>query len=735
MATPAARTRTAARLAACLAVVACTVAAVPVSPPTTGRVDGGIPSWVDQLNAPDPAGRAAAEHRLSAAGRRAIPALSAALDDPRAEVAIRARWVLRRIQLFALHGVSDEALALADQYLSSDRSAFRSAVVQQLVELRPRPVDVLVRLLTLEPNADLRSELMAAALGYRQAVPRLVLDGDLDGLVTLLEQAAADEPNVGCPDYAVEQFLTGRWDAAADRWRAELANAPAVQQPQAARVLCQLCRVAGRRAEATDLARRAGDHRLLLACAIDAGDWSAAADAATDCWPGPASATVRAGLLALAGRPTDAAAATAANGPDALPAGKLQLLLGHADHGLDLLSADPTSGGDPVAAFRLRQERGEYDQALALAARHARDPQVGPPLAAVRDDLRRLLGELPPAPQASPPPAAPKAGDDPWSRALSDLSDHRDAAAAADLAAGDADPDHIDWWFVRGLALAAAGDADRGHELMRAAALVPLGDPARRAWLADRLSDAGFTVAAAEQRALALAVADPAQDAVPVLDLHLAREAAAAAAGDYPAASAAADRVYLLSFWPGLTWKEPAAYLTVPADVHLARARLARAHDEWPTVLHELDAYRTFLPTSIELPLEWVPILDGRGDHAAADALFTVAFDHLDEQSAHHPRSPYLHNQAAWLAACCCRRLDAAVSHAEAAMRLAPNDWQYVDTLAECRFRTGDRTAAVDLERRAAALPDADGGYVARQQSRFAKGAVPSTTQPVAAPE
>jgi hypothetical protein len=718
--------------ARCAAIALC-VAAAPAFQPTTAPVNADLRAWLDQLNAPDPTDRAAAEAHLAAAGCRAIATLSAAQNDPRPEVAIRGRRALRRIRLFELRTPPFEALALADRYLSTEDPAARAAIVQQIAQLRPMPVDVLARLVTLESDASLRSQLLAvASRPYRQAVPRLVAEGDVDGVGLLLEQAAVEMPSVGAPDAAIEQFLTGRSDGAAARWRAELANGKPDDQLLAARMLCQLDRVAGRSADALDMARRSHDPGLTLDCAIDAGDWSTAADAATDCWPGPAAAAVRAGLLSLAGRPAGPDVDAAITAPDGLAPGKLHLLLGHVEQGLNLLSADPTAGGDPVAAFRLRLARGEYDQALALADRFAHDPKLGPPLTVLRDDLNRLLGELPTPPTATSTAPSPDAS--PWAQAVADLSRRRYAAAAAELAPGDVDPDHIDWWYVRGFALTAAGDAAAGRALMRAAALAPLADTARRAWLADRLAEAGLTAAADQQRALAAAVADPTQDAVPVLNLQLAREASAAAAHDDPAASAAADRVWLLSFWPGQAWDGPAAYLTVPADLHLARARLARSRDDWPTALRELDAYRTFLPTSPDVPLEWVPLLDAHGDHAAADQVFAVAYDAADAAAARHPRSPYLHNQAAWLAACCCRRLNAALAHARAAVALSPDDWQYADTLAECRFRAGDRSGAVELERRAAAMPAADLAYLARQLDRFAKAAVPSMTRPAEAP-
>ncbi len=707
------------------------VAILSVAPATAAAADADLRPLVDQLAAPDPAERAAAEAALAAAGSRAIGVLSAAADDPRAEVATRGRRALRRVRLFAVRGGPDAAFPLAEAYLATDRRATRARLVAELAAVRPLPADVIVRLFTLEPDAGLRSQLLAAVgPAYRSAVPRLVADGDGDGLAMVLEGAAVDLPAVGAADYAADAVVTGRWDDAVARWRAELADGDEPRRAAAAVVLCHLYRAAGRAADAAEMAGRSGDAGLVLVTAIDRGDWAAAADATGACWPGPQAAGVRAVLLALAGRPAEAADAAATLD------GTLRILVGQPARGLEVLATDPANGGDPVTAFALYQARGDYAAALGLADRFAGDAAVSGRMAGPRDDLRRLLGDLPPGVTPATADAATDAvtgggSDDGWSRAVSDLAARRYAAAAADLASGDGDPDRVDWHYVRGYALAAAGDAG-GQRLMADAARVPVADAGRRAWLAGRLDEAGLASAAAGQRSLGVRCGSPFAGAVGLLDLARDAGRAATAAGDWPAAAAAADRAVLLSGWPGLTFGRPAAYLAVAADAHLARARVARAAGDWAAVARELDAAGAFLPYSTDVPLEWVPALDAGGDHAAADARFAAAYDHLDAAAAAHPRSPYLHNQAAWLAACCCRRLDAAVGHAEAAVRLSPaaDRWQYLDTLAECRFRQGDRAAAADLERRAAASPAADAAYVGRQLRRFATTDVPSTTRP-----
>jgi hypothetical protein len=90
-------------------------------------------------------------------------------------------------------------------------------------------------------------------------------------------------------------------------------------------------------------------------------------------------------------------------------------------------------------------------------------------------------------------------------------------------------------------------------------------------------------------------------------------------------------------------------------------------------------------------------------------------------------------NELAWMCACGNRRLDEGYKAAEAAMMLRPEDFQLMDTLAELHFRRRDRAGAVEIEKRAATLTSDP--YIARQVKRFQTANVPSTTQPVAAPE
>jgi tetratricopeptide (TPR) repeat protein len=65
------------------------------------------------------------------------------------------------------------------------------------------------------------------------------------------------------------------------------------------------------------------------------------------------------------------------------------------------------------------------------------------------------------------------------------------------------------------------------------------------------------------------------------------------------------------------------------------------------------------------------------------------------------------------------------MEHATKAVELAPQNGNYLDTLAEVYFRQGDRESAIEYSRRAVQLtPDRDS--LSKQLSRFINDPLPS---------
>ena len=85
------------------------------------------------------------------------------------------------------------------------------------------------------------------------------------------------------------------------------------------------------------------------------------------------------------------------------------------------------------------------------------------------------------------------------------------------------------------------------------------------------------------------------------------------------------------------------------------------------------------------------------------------------------PKHPAAYNQAAWLSACCRRRLDRGLELARKAVALSPKTAAYHDTLAEVLFQLGKKAEAVAAQKRAVALSPAR-VYFRKQLKRIEAG-------------
>ncbi|HRX79309.1 MAG TPA: tetratricopeptide repeat protein, partial [Pirellulaceae bacterium] len=76
------------------------------------------------------------------------------------------------------------------------------------------------------------------------------------------------------------------------------------------------------------------------------------------------------------------------------------------------------------------------------------------------------------------------------------------------------------------------------------------------------------------------------------------------------------------------------------------------------------------------------------------------------------------HNNAAWLAAKCKRRLDEALVHVNRAIELVPNEAQYIDTLGEVYFQQGKTDLAIDCAKQCVEL-EPNTSFYQEQLKRF----------------
>jgi tetratricopeptide (TPR) repeat protein len=122
---------------------------------------------------------------------------------------------------------------------------------------------------------------------------------------------------------------------------------------------------------------------------------------------------------------------------------------------------------------------------------------------------------------------------------------------------------------------------------------------------------------------------------------------------------------------------------------------------------------------------EVIPLLDAAGQREMADRFVMQVVEHYESLCESHPKSALLHNNLAWATARCHRRLDVALSHAEKAVELDPDNAGYIDTLAEVCFHLGERDKAIHWSERAVALRPM-GKSLQAQLARFRSAPLPT---------
>jgi hypothetical protein len=708
--------------------------------PATAPADDPLQPLVEQLGDPDAAKRDSAEKQLVFSGKAAIGALGVACQSPDIEVALRARRALRKIQIFRLPGVADEALGAAAGYLDGIDSDHRKPQLNKLFAMQPAPNAVLTRLIPLEPDDDLQRQILyQLGTGYRDAVPRMLIDEDDPQAVLMVLNASAQMwGHSEAADDAAALLLCGQIDQQIAMCAAEEINGDTTAREHAAMQLCYLYRVCGKYDQAMKYARMSRDPSLIFLVLQDAGDWSAAAKEPDDRWRDPIIvAAYHSAFARLSGHPQagvefmSAVSATAPSDIDrSFTPSRFFLLNDLPLRGMELLTEQ-----HPAVVFQMRLARGEIREAIDIAKKYAKHPRDATDLAAQYEQLRRTLGELPEPATQPGGNAAPDftALDRQWIEAVKDLQQKRFRSAADRFGRLWAlDRTHFDRLYLQGYALQQAGDVQTGKTLMDQATLLPLGDPLRRWQLAAQLDSAGLTDAAEQQRDLGLRTGGD-FDEVGFSEIFNTRAENALDRRQWHQAAEALDRLCLINLSSQLEWHDPVRLLTVPATAHLVKAREARDRRDMETMDRELAMYQQYLPASSDMVIEMVPALDSLGEHDRAEKIFESVYVKLSAITVQYPKSVAYLNELAWMCACGNRRLDEGYKAAEAAMMLRPEDFQLMDTLAELHFRRRDRAGAVEIEKRAATLTSDP--YIARQVKRFQTANVPSTTQPVAAPE
>jgi Flp pilus assembly protein TadD len=273
--------------------------------------------------------------------------------------------------------------------------------------------------------------------------------------------------------------------------------------------------------------------------------------------------------------------------------------------------------------------------------------------------------------------------------------------------------------YLRGHALAQAGQAKEGALWMDRARLLPLGsEPVRHAF-ADALAERGHHEAARHERAFLIRVSQPgsfyAADALRQSALD------AAARRDFARAADLHEKSMLRCLDARVSFQEGGAYVAVPEAIHRYRAFGLLAAGHLDEARKEMALCETMMPGDVDLPAGAVPLLDKLGRQKEADELFGRCRAVHEKLCRDYPNSAREHNALAWLSACCRRELDQGLEHAQKAVALAPDAAGYHDTLGEMYFQRGDKDKALAAARKSVELaPKVD--YYRRQMKRIEAG-------------
>jgi hypothetical protein len=194
-------------------------------------------------------------------GESALPALRGAVSSADPEQAVRARDLLRKIQLHITPDTDPSVISLVESY-STASPAEKAALLGKM--RGKRAWRQMLKLYAAESQPELREKLrpMMSAVAVKAARERLI-KGDAPGAREFLEMAPADAANL----LALAEFHRSHGTL-----EAELQRAMADKGPKAAAWRLALQRAAGNPVAARDEAFAAGENQIAVVMAALAGD-------------------------------------------------------------------------------------------------------------------------------------------------------------------------------------------------------------------------------------------------------------------------------------------------------------------------------------------------------------------------------------------------------------------------------------------------------------------------------
>jgi tetratricopeptide (TPR) repeat protein len=269
--------------------------------------------------------------------------------------------------------------------------------------------------------------------------------------------------------------------------------------------------------------------------------------------------------------------------------------------------------------------------------------------------------------------------------------------------------------YLQGEMLSKAGQNDAGTAAKRLARLLPLAGASRYDGLASPLAQRGFADVAQQECEL-LRRCSTWSDLS--MFFAIASLEQAVKAEDPLRAAAYSEQRMLNCLQENWHFTDQASYVRIPFEVHRLRATGLMDQQKVNQAIAELQMCQQIWPGELNLPEAFVPRLDEAGKTEAADKLFARTYDLVEETCEMFPNSAMHHNNAAWLAAKCKRRLDEALSHVNRALELVPGEAQYIDTQGEVYFQLGDIDAAINCAKQCVKI-DPQTNFYKEQLARF----------------
>ena len=190
-------------------------------------------------------------------------------------------------------------------------------------------------------------------------------------------------------------------------------------------------------------------------------------------------------------------------------------------------------------------------------------------------------------------------------------------------------------------------------------------------------------------------------------------------AGRWKEAAAALEVSAQMANYPPDYPAEVTRKLTLRLEADLAHALATLATDR-AAALAMLERAYAMAPGDGVLADHFFPAVRGMGLIEQHDAWFKTSWDRLSAVADRYPGASNTLNTIAWLGAKAQRNLDAARKYEERALALKPDQFSYLDTMAEIEFAAGNRNKAVEWSQRAVVFtPDgiSDDGYGSTQDS------------------